>query len=426
MKNLRKLLIAAPFLMASGAMATVAAPGQPNSGIVELPLDESWSWGGADLSAPRVIYLAPDARIKPPQGRPTGTKWTYGTLDGAGEQKLNIALAHTPDGRLFLHGGVNGNWDKEWTKELKLGGGKNFAGDKSNDISTYKFGSVVDMGAPFFWNNRPVSLPRKAAAWLGDSPSELMWSWQGFRRGEIEFEGAKRAIIVGDGNGNGSFSDEGADQLWIDRNGDGKLDAVSEQFAAAPLLKIGEKTYSFYLPPVGPARWKEIDSGFGKARVKFQPAAGGGTDEIAMTLVGQTGEAFAAHSFNEELKVPAGKYQTASLTLGLFDRNKLPWRFSFVRGWGDEKSRLYPLEIPRDGTKEVKPFENLKFSTGAPTNLKLKRGTDYTVRLSLETEQGLQLTNAVKNHQNYNENMARIELRDASGKVLSMATSGFA
>lgn len=419
MRNIGKiLLVAAPIFMARGATATEPASGQPQNGIVDLPLDEAWTWGGAQLSAPRVIYLAPDTKMKPPANRPRGTKWTYGILDGAGEQRLNVALARQPDGRLFLHGGINGKWDAEWVKELKRGGAKNFAGDK--------LGGLVEMGAPFFWNNRPVSLPRTAAAWLGDSPGELMWSWRGFRRGSITMEGAKRTIVVGDGDGNGSFSDQGSDQLWIDRDGNGKLDPVSEQFAASPLLKIGEKTYSFYLPPVGPARWKEINSGFGKARVTFQPANGGSTNEIAMTLVGQTGEAFAAHSFNEELKVPAGKYQTASLSLGLTDSNKLPWQYSFVRGWDDATMRAFPLEIPRDGTKDLKPFDKLKFSTGAPAKMKLTRGASYTVRLSLETEQGLQLTNAVKNNQSSNESMARIELRDARGKVLSMATSGFA
>jgi hypothetical protein len=412
------LLLAAPLLLARGAEATDPPPGQANNGLVPLPLEEEWNWGGMTLHAPRSVYMAPDAKIKPPTSRPAGTKWTFGTIMGAGDQRLNLALARQPDGRWFLHGGVNGKWDSEWVCELKKGGAAHFSSDKR--------GAVVEMGAPFFWNNRPVSLPRTAAVWIGESPDELLWSWRGFRRGKIPFEGQERAIVVADGNGNGSFGDARSDQLWIDRNGDNQLDPVSEQFAAAPMLKIDKQTYSFYVPPFGPARWKAIESGFGKARVQFKPANGGKANELAMTLVGQTGEAFAANKFNQELEVPAGKYQTASLSMGLLDRNKQPWRYTFVRGWDSKKSGIYPLEIKRNATVGVKPYEKILFSTGVPAGVKLKPGATQTVRLNLETEQSLQMTNTVKNNRNYNENMARIELRDAQGKVLANAGSGFA
>ena len=420
MRNRKLLLLAVPLLGAPLLWPLIAqATDGPitNSGLVLLPLAEEWNWGGMALHAPRSVYMAPDARIKPPAGRPSGTKWTFGTIMGAGDQRLNLALARQPDGRWFIHGGVNGKWDSQWVCQLQKGGAAHFSGDKP--------GAVVEMGAPFFWNNRPVSLPRTAAVWIGESQDELLWSWRGFRRGQVEFEGKQRAIVVADGDGNGSFGDARSDQLWIDRNGDNQLDPVSEQFAAAPMLKISGQTYSFYLPPFGPARWKAIESGFGKARIQYKPANGGKPNEIAMTLVGQTGEAFAANKFNQEIEVPAGKYQTASLSMGLLDRNKQPWRYTFVRGWDGKKSGVYPLEIKRNTTVGVKPYEKILFSTGVPANLKLKPGAAQTVRLTLETEQNLQMTNTVKNNQNYNENMARIELRDSKGQVVSSAGSGF-
>ena len=68
----------------------------------------------------------------------------------------------------------------------------------------------------------------------------LRYAVRGFAQGTLALGGTKYRVLLIDGNADGCFDTVGQDRVWIDLNGDGQFDPLTEQFPLGkPIVKDG-------------------------------------------------------------------------------------------------------------------------------------------------------------------------------------------
>jgi hypothetical protein len=390
-KNQRLLFQAALLgLMAPTVSATEIKPN------VQFSWSDEWSWGGVQLTAPRVASFAPGKN-----GAPASATLVCGNMG-------RPAKLHSSGATVWEASGATQSLTKTAV------GAPDLTGDSPGAL----------LSVPVWVSDRGRSFPlsRTLAVWQGLAPGEMLMAWRGFWRGQLPINKTPRTAIVADGDGNGFFFDSGADQLWIDLNGDEKLDIVTEQFPVRPLLRVEGQLYSFFIAPSGAARWTPLIGGEARARFHFKPHSGVVRD-IAATLASQSGELAGAQGAKQEMQLPVGNYQWLSLEMKL-TANGRDWTYSFAQPYGGAQNS-FPVSVRKGGVASLVPVRQLRLDLQSPT--KVKAGSAITVRPTAKTENGLELNNASDGSANARrEDYAKIQLLDAKGKVLANAGSGFA
>lgn len=389
-------------------------------------LTDGDQWGGQTLSASRVILCSPNAptALKVMVKIPKEGQVVYGSLVVGGSElteSLGVVLVREGSGatRVYLDGNGDGVVSEREGATLR-----------PNAVAWArcrgKLSAGVNVRVPFPEGGWRVWVARTLAVWLGDAPNVLFFAFQGFLQGEVEIDGVQRAAFLADGNANGTFQDDGLDQLWIDLNGDEKLDFASEAFPVAPILRIAKQTYNFSVKPVRhEVRLRRVEGGLGKARLAFQPRPDTSVAAVMATLVSRAGDVVWAR-MGQEFEVPAGNYYVSSLTLQLTDKTNEQWAYSFSHSVKSLAEKEFPLRVQKDGVTDVVPLSSVKL--GMEVEGEKNPGGALRVSLSAKSDLGAVLTNAVRGEQSRGsyEDFARIELLSPEGAPLATASSGFA
>jgi len=85
--------------------------------------------------------------------------------------------------------------------------------------------------------------PRTLLWRLGAARTSISLATVGYVEGHVQIDGNRVAVRRVDGDANGFFADA-ADRLWLDLNGDGKWDPITEQFPLLPVLTLGKQRYA--------------------------------------------------------------------------------------------------------------------------------------------------------------------------------------
>ncbi len=238
-----------------------------------------------------------------------------------------------------------------------------------------------------------------------------------------------------DGDGNGFFTDP-QDRLWIDLNGDGIWDPVSEQFLFATILTIDGARYAVRSDERGTLFSLGKLEGTGVLRLVLPERSAaegasetdrrGGIVEAAVTLVGRDGSAIGLRGLGASATAPIGDYRVSALTVAFDDPQGGPrWTFVFSDN-GQETKRWYKLE--RDAEIEIAPLEKLEFFTGCQAKSRCRPGEAISVQPQLFTADGLLINTCYRgSHDTGRDGVtAQIRLENAVGQSLSSALSGFA
>ncbi len=409
MRNTHVLAATAGLLLAAGAAPADSTPPADPVPVPFQPVEDP-GWGGQTLVAPRPLYLIARPSAKLEAAAPEGASILYGSIQGAG-----VAQVRLPDGTLRVY--LDGNGDQRLTsgEGILLQKGVVRWPACEDDLS-----AVATLNG------------KTAVVWACRAPNVLFWAWRGFLRGEVTVEGKPRPAFLVDGNANGKYGEEKGDLIWIDRDGSGTLDPVTEQFPCAPVLRIGSELYRFSFQAAdrgGSAQYSRIERGVVRRRLAFAPELAGRVVGVDGTLLSLADDIIRAESPTQELELPAGRYALTSLTLRV-SPDKKPggaWSYSFSRYLEGREARSFPLAIAPDATPELSLYRGLTLGIEAPG--KIGPGEELKIQLSGRSDLGLELTNVRRAGQgefDSPEDFALITLLDPDGKAVGEAHSGFA
>ena len=175
-----------------------------------------------------------------------------------------------------------------------------------------------------------VQIPQERTLMIRRRRDELSWAVRGYTRGTVTLAGRPVAAVLTDGNGDGGFDTPGLDRVWLDLDGDGRFDALTEQFAAGQAVTV--QGVPLLIRPRADglgavARARPTDAGTLQLDMPRQPNTG--VAAFTANYTSEFGEAVVVSSIGEPVALPVGKYRVESIHAVLStDRGKL-WAYWF-------------------------------------------------------------------------------------------------
>ncbi|MDB5309204.1 MAG: hypothetical protein JWO38_3406 [Gemmataceae bacterium] len=309
-----------PLLLAAGLVWSPAAdPGPPPAGWTFV--DEA-SRDGRSVVTYRTAELAdrPTRPLHPDDRPPAGAKFGSVGLGPAGRHRLGLVWQPTT-GTLWFDADGDGRF---------AAGERVTLGDKP-----YAAKVAVPFGGGAS-QERTVLIRKR-----GDG---LAWAVRGYTTGAVEFSGRRVAALLTDGDADGCFDGAGADRVWLDLDGDGRFDPLTEQFPLGSAIDAGGTAVLVRPRPDGlGATARERPSESGTLSVEVARLAKTEVVELAANYVSEFGELVVVRAEGKPAKMPAGKYRVDSVRLKLLDPDGKVWHYTFASA---DRS-TYGVEVAR-------------------------------------------------------------------------------
>jgi hypothetical protein len=257
---------------------------------------------------------------------------------------------------------------------------------------------------------------------LGDG---LRYAVRGFAQGSLALGGAKHAVLLVDGNADGCLDTVGQDRVWIDLNGDGRFDALTEQFPLGrPIVKAGE-VYVVRSDPLATAvSASQRSAAQGKLRLALarKPAA---ISQLSVELISDLGELVVIDKLDQAVPVPTGQYRVSWVKLEMADPAGQPWTYSFRQ----DAVKNYTVETGKETAVAMldRLAMNVTFDRYQPES-KPKPGETVVVSPRLIADESLYLSSCTIGKDNFArsaEATAEILLLSLDGKVIQRGITGF-
>jgi hypothetical protein len=267
--------------------------------------------------------------------------------------------------------------------------------------------------------------PRAVVFRLGRAGRTLAYAAAGYLEGTVTLAAQPRAARRMDGDGNGLLTDA-QDRLWIDLDGDGRWDAMAEQFLYATVLNLNGARYVVRSDPLGSRLALEPLLGTGSVRLALAQDT---SADVHATLVGRDGSAFGV-SANEGATVPIGDYRLSTVSATLGDPNGgQSWSYFFYDRGGRGEPKWYSLA--KDEQLVIDPIGKLTMELEVADKAKtVKAGEDVSLQPLLYTGDGLLISVAYRGTPASPVAQeilgALTTLTSTDGQTLGTAHSGFA
>jgi hypothetical protein len=284
----------------------------------------------------------------------------------------------------------------------------------------------VPLDVAFVEDGKTVLESRVVLFRLGRVGRTLSYATCGYLEGRARLGGRDVAVRRADGDGNGFFADP-QDRLWIDLNGDGRWDPVTEQFLFAPVLTLGGARYIVRSDPLGKRLTFQPMEGAGTLRLAVKDARlAGSVDEVSATLVGRDGSVVTLRGDGAEAILPVGDYRMSVLTLTLRDSaGGPPWQFVFSDS-GSAAGRPWH-RVAKGGTLVLDPVGQVTFLAGLADDAdRCRPGRPLVVQPRLYTGDGLLINTASRAAEFIAGCHARVALTSTDGAEVANDSSGFA
>jgi hypothetical protein len=253
---------------------------------------------------------------------------------------------------------------------------------------------------------------------LGDG---LRYAVRGFAQGSVEIGGRPYAVVLIDGNANGCFNTVGQDRIWLDLNGDGRFDSLTEQFPLGKPLRHKGETYVVRSDALASAVLASLRSAEqGKLCLML---AGAPNAKISAQLLSDLGELVAIEQLDHEVDVPTGEYRVSSLQVEMPDAAGETWSYSFYQ----DKSPQHRVQTGQRTQVVLLPDLSMKVTLERQAG-QIRPGDNVTITPRLSASDGLVLSSckAGKNQDvRQAEAAAEILLFSLDGRVISRGISGF-
>jgi hypothetical protein len=134
-----------------------------------------------------------------------------------------------------------------------------------------------------------------------------------------------------DGDADGCFDGPAADRVWIDLDGDGKFDPLTEQFPLGSALTHAGTAYLLRPDPAGTrVAVRERPSETGTVRVAVGRLAKAEVVELSAQLVSEWGELVTVTAADKAQPLPAGRYRVDGAHLKVRDADGQTWSYRFA------------------------------------------------------------------------------------------------
>jgi hypothetical protein len=276
--------------------------------------------GGRSVVTFRTVELAnsPTRPLHPDDRPPAGAKFGSVGVGPGGRHRLGVVW-HSATNALWFDADGDGRYAP--AERVTLGDEPHAA------RAVIPFGG--DAGA-----GRTVLIRKRADG--------LAWAVRGYTAGAVELNGRRVAARLTDGDADGCFDGAGADRVWLDLDGDGALDPLTEQFPLGTAIDAGG-TAVLVRPRadgLGAAvRERPKEAGTLAVEVARLPMAE--VAELVANYVSEFGELVPVRAEGKPVSLPAGKYRVDSVRVRLTDPDGKVWTYTFASA----DRGAYPVEV---------------------------------------------------------------------------------
>ncbi len=272
--------------------------------------------------------------------------------------------------------------------------------------------------------------PRRVMWRLGVTRKTINLATLGHVEGSVSIAGKRLSARRVDGNANGLFADA-ADRLWIDLDGDGRWDPITEQFPFVPVLTLNNQRYGLRGDAVGSRLAVEPLTAEGRVRLRLGTLAKDSTLlKVDVMLTGEDGSAFVVNALDRATVLPAGRYAvgSAALSVQLADGSR-PVHFVFSRVGIDADTRWH--ELKKDKELILDPVGKLRFGLEIDKGQRVRKpGESVRVQPQLFTADGLLINSCMagepddgSRHGSHRRCLVKLSAR---GQAADVQSSGFA
>lgn len=251
----------------------------------------------------------------------------------------------------------------------------------------------------------------------------LRYAVRGYAVGSLNFTGTRHSALLVDGNADGCLDTVGHDRVWIDLNGDGRFDGLTEQFPLGKPVVKGGRVYVIRSDPLAHAVSANLRIP-GEGILRLTLARNLIVTKLSVELVSDLGELVAIDRLDEPVPVPHGKFRVSWVKLQVTGLDGQQWYYSFSRS----KQKYYSVPI---GKETMIP---LLGQFAMQVNLALSRGRakpseTITVRPRVIADgETLYLSSCTRGSEDRTcaaEGSAEILLLAPNGEAVSRGLSGF-
>jgi len=356
---------------------------------------------GRSVVAFRTVELAdaPTHPLDPSDKPPAGAKFGSVGVGPGGRQRLGVVW-HAASSTLWFD--ENGDGRFSATERHSLA-------DKPIETKiAISFGDGVK-------HERAVMIRRR-----GDG---IAWAIRGYTIGNVTINGKKVAGMLTDGDADGCFDGAGADRVWLDLDGDGRFDALTEQFPLGTAISTDGAAFLIRPAPDGlqvQVRERPSENGTLRVDVVRQPKTG--VAELCANYVSEFGELVVVKAADKPTAVPSGKYRVDSVNLKLTDEAGRVWHYTFSTGERDHR-----VEVIKGKETIHKLLDTLSVTVSFDVGAGSSPGTTVPIQPNVVAG-GLYMTHcdvAEKFAEYGREMSAEIVLTETGSIVLDQCESGF-
>jgi hypothetical protein len=215
----------------------------------------------------------------------------------------------------------------------------------------------------------------------------LSYAVRGYAAGRLRLGDRDYAALLTDGNGDGCFDAAGTDRVWIDLDGDGTFDGLTEQFLLGPPLALDGHKYLLRPDALGTAvEVRERPTEQGTVRLTLPARPGASVTRFSAHLVSDWGELVTMGTADRPLAVPVGRYGVEEVTLQLTDARGRVWSYRFVG------ARRFDLAVTAGQEAALGVLDGLTLSVKAALpGAGARPGQEFAVTPAVRTLAGLEL-----------------------------------
>jgi len=253
----------------------------------------------------------------------------------------------------------------------------------------------------------------------------LRYAVRGFAQGTLALGGTKHRAVLIDGNADGCFDTVGQDRVWIDLNGDGQFDPLTEQFPLGkPIVKDGEVCVIRSDPLASAVRASPRSAAQGRLRLTLAGRPGPGA-KASVELISDLGELVLIDRLDQPAAVPVGEYRISWLKLEMSDSSGQPWTYSFH----EDKAKSHAVRTGQETTIAMLGALAMKVvSDSQRSDSKPKPGETVVISPRLVADECLYLsacTVGAESAARSAEGTAEILLLSPDGKTINRGITGF-
>jgi hypothetical protein len=217
---------------------------------------------------------------------------------------------------------------------------------------------------------------------------EIAHAVRGYRAGTIALGGKSFAALLTDGDADGCFDSATGDRVWIDLDGDGKFDPLTEHFPLGSALTHAKTSYLIRPDAMGTKiAVRERPSEAGTVWLTVTRVPRSEVVELTAQLVSEWGELVTVPAAAKAHRLPAGRYRIEGVRLKVKDGDGRVWSYQF------HGTRETVINIAKDKETVFDVTEGLRIAVELATDSDgAKPGQRVRVRPDVVTKGGLSMT----------------------------------